>query len=99
MRLRDERHKLAAETRCREDWTRFKHTRNMVNNRLKYEEKAWQKARLDACSNNSAKTLKNVKGILNWQSSGSPNKLFYKGSLRTKPQEIADCQNEFLLKK
>ena len=99
MKSRDELHKLASETKCREDWVRYKHVRNTVNNRLKYEESAWQKSRLDACSNNSAKTWKNVKGILNWQSSGSPSKLFYKGSLKTKSQDIADAQNEFFIEK
>ena len=96
---RDELLKLASETKCREDWVRFKHVRNTINNRLKYEEYTWQKARLDECSNNSAKTWKSVKGILNWQSSGSPAKLFYKGSLRTKSQDIADSQNEFFVEK
>ena len=57
------------------------------------------KKRLDGCSNNSAKTWKNVKGILNWHSSGSPNQLFFRGSLRTKSQDIADCQNEYFTEK
>ena len=45
------------------------------------------------------KPEKNVKGILNWNSFGSPSKLFYKGSLRTKSQDIADSQNEFFIEK
>ena len=53
----------------------------------------------EECGKNSAKTWKNVKGILNWQSSGSPSKLFYKGSLRTKSQDIADSQNDFFIDK
>ena len=90
---------MASETKCKEDWVRYKHIRNTINNRLKYEESSWQRSRLDACSNNSAKTWKNVKGILNWNSSGSPGKLFHKGSLRTKSQDIADSQNEFFIEK
>ena len=65
MKTRDELQKLASETKCKEDWVRYKHIRNTINNRLKYEESSWQRSRLDACSNNSAKTWKNVKGILN----------------------------------
>ena len=99
MKVRDELHKLASETRDRDDWTRFKQMRNRINNRLKYEESYWQKLRLDECGSNSAKVWKNVKGILNWQSSGSPSKLFYKGSLRTKAQDIADSQNEYFIEK
>ena len=95
MKVRDELQKLASETRDRDDWNRYKHMRNRINNRLKYEESHWQKVRLDECGNNSAKTWKNVKGILNWKSSGSPSKLFYKGALKTKAQDIADSQNEF----
>ena len=99
MKTRDELHKEASKTKCREDWVRYKHIKNTVNNRLTYEQSAWQKTRLDACSNNSDKTWKNVEGILNWQSSVSPSKLFYKGSLRTKSQDIADSQNEFFIEK
>ena len=39
------------------------------------------------------------KGILCWYSSGSPTKLLYKGSLRTKAQDLADSQKNFSLKK
>ena len=99
MKVRDELQKLASETRDRDDWNRYKHMRNRINNRLKYEESHWQKVRLDECGNNSAKTWKNVKGILNWKSSGSPSKLFYKGALKTKAQDIADSQNEFFIEK
>ena len=73
--------------------------RNRINNRLKYEESHWQKKSLDECWSNPAKVWKNIKGILNWQTSGSPNKLFFKRSLRTKAQDIADSQNEFFIEK
>ena len=99
MKERDQLHKVASETKERDDWNNFKHIRNRINNRLKYEEGHWQKARLDECGDNSAKVWKNVKGILNWHSSGSPTKLFYKGTLRTKSQDIADSQNEFFIEK
>ena len=78
MKERDELHKVASETKKKDDWNKFKHIRNRINNKLKYEEGHWQKARLEQCGNNSAKVWKNVKGILNWHSSGSPTKLFYK---------------------
>ena len=40
-----------------------------------------------------------MKGILNWKGSGSPNQLLYRGSLRTKSQDIADAQNEYFVNK
>ena len=99
MKERDTLQKLAAETKCREDWQQFKSVRNRVNNRLKYEESSWQRAKLDECGNNSKLVWKNVKGILNWKTSGSPSQLFYKGSLIQKPQELATAQNEFFIEK
>ena len=99
MKERDELQQLASETRNRDDWCKFKQVRNKVNNRLKYEEIKGQRLKLDECGSNSAQTWKNVKCILNWNSSGSPNQLFYKGSLRTKAQDIADSQNEFFIEK
>ena len=51
------------------------------------------------CGTNSKLVWKNGKGILNWQTSGAPSQLFYKGSLIQKPQELAAAQNEFFLDK
>ena len=96
---RNEAQKVAAETKSRDDWVRYKQIRNKVTNRLKYEESNWRQARFEACAKNSSKTWKNVKQVLNWQSSGSPSKLFYKGALKTKSQDIADSQNEFFIEK
>ena len=66
--------------RNRDDWVLFKSTRNKINDRLKFEENKWQKTRLETCGDDSKSVWKNLKGILNWKSSGSPNKLFYKGA-------------------
>ena len=99
MKERDTLQKKASETGSREDWVKFKSVRNKINNRLKYEERYWQKAKLDQCGDNSKSVWKNVKGILNWKSSGSPNQLFYKGALVTKSQDLADAQNEYFVDK
>ena len=93
MKERDQQQKTASETKKREDWLKFKALRNQINNRLKYEEKSWEKAKLEECDGNPSKTWKSVKDILNWKSSGSPNQLFYQGQLISKPQELADAQN------
>ena len=91
--------KIASETKDKNDWKKYKQIRNKLKNKLKYEETKWQKIRLEECYTNSGKVWKNVKSILNWQSSGSPNQLFYKGLLRTKSQDIADSQNQFFVGK
>ena len=99
MKERDELQKKASESKDKDDWRKYKKLRNNVNNRLKYEECRGQKIKLDECGNNSAKIWKNVKCILNWNSSGSPNQLFYKGLIRTKSQDIADSQNNYFIQK
>jgi hypothetical protein len=81
MRERDDLQKKAAATKDSDDWKEFKKIQNKVNSRLKFKEKNWQKLKLEECSDNSGKVWKNVKGLLNWKSSGSPNQLFYNGSL------------------
>ena len=96
---RDDQHKKASESHSREDWTKFKHLRNNINNRLKFEEKKWQRLKLEECGQNSSKIWKNVKGVLKWKSSGSPNQLFSSGKLISKPQELAEAQNEYFLNK
>ena len=99
MKDRNVLQKVASETKDKNDWKKYKQIRNKLKNRLKYEETKWQKIRLEECDTNSGKVWKNVKSILNWQSSGSPNQLFYKGLLRTKSQDIADSQNQFFVGK
>ena len=82
-----------------EDWTVFKNLRNSINNRLKYEEKKWQKDRLRQCSSDTKQCWKTLKSILNWKTSQAPTKLYYNGEMETKPKEVADCQNKFLISK
>ena len=96
---RDRLQKVAAESRNQEDWKTYKKLRNQVNNRLKSEEKTWQRLKLIECGQDSSKLWKTVKGILSWTSSGSPSQLFHDGKLWTRPQEVATVQNEFFLDK
>ena len=99
MKDRNKLQKTASETKNRDDWSKFKSLRNQVNNRLKYEERKWQKFRLEECEGNPSKTWKNVKNILNWVHSGSPSQLFAGGRLVSKPQEVADAQNQYFVEK
>ena len=99
MKERDLQQKKASETQRREDWQKFKALRNRINNRLKFEECSWHKSKLEECGEDSSKIWKNVKGILNWKTSGSPNQLFHQGQLISKPQELAEAQNQYFLDK
>ena len=94
MKERDRLHKIAGQHGTNENWDKYKRLRNQINNRLNYEEKQWQSLKLRECKGDSKTTQKTLKSILNWNSNGSPTKLFHNGELRTKTKEIADCQNE-----
>ena len=96
---RDRLQKGAAETNDQEVWKEYKKLRNKINNRLKSEEKDWQRSKLSECSHDSGLVWKTIKGILSWTSSGSPSQLFHNGALWTKPQEVASVQNEYFLDK
>ena len=96
---RERLHKVAVKTQETQKWEDFKALRNKINNRLKSEERVWQKTKLNDCENDSKNLWKNVKNILSWKSSGSPNQLFVNGNLVTKPQEVASAQNEYFLEK
>ena len=80
------RNKMAADSQINEDWCNYKQVRNQLNNRMKYEEKQWQRNRLKECKHDSSSTWKVSKSILNWASSGTPSKLFHNGKLWHKPQ-------------
>ena len=83
---------------CYETWKQYKILRNKINNRLKYEEKYFQRKKLQECNNSSLKSWKTMKNILNWHSSGAPNRLFYYGKIRTKSQDKADKIHILLIK-
>ena len=85
MKLRDSLQKRASETNDKMHWNAFKKIRNKINNRQKYEERVWQKQKISECGNDTKKTWKNIKSILNWHSSGSPAKLFWKGEMKNNP--------------
>ena len=96
---RDRLQKQAAQDRNSAVWRAYKSLRNKIANKLRFEERNWLKSRLEFCAGKSGKMWNNVKNILNWRSIGSPSKLFYKGHLWSKPQDVATVQNEFFLKK
>ena len=99
MAERDRLQGVAAHSRDSEMWRHYKAVRNKINSRLVFEERNWQRSRITECGQNPAKVWKNVKNIIHWKSSGAPSRLFYDGTLHTKPVEVAKCQNLFFLNK
>ena len=99
IRDRDALYKLAVETKDRDDWKRYKKVRNIVSNRLRYEESNWHKNSLSRCEKDPSQSWKAIKNVLNWTSGGPPEKLFHDGSLKTKSFEIAEAQNNFFVEK
>ena len=101
MKERNDLQKRATISQDKNIWRQYKKVRNRVVSHLRLEERAWQRIRLRACEihSNSSKTWKTVKNILNWTSPGSPDKLFYKGELKTKSIDVANAQNKFFIEK
>ena len=99
MRERNRLQEVASNSNSDADWDKFRQIRNKVNNKLKYEEKYYQRKRLSETRGDCLKSWQVVKSILNWQGTGSPNKLFSDGKLITKSQEIADTQNSYFINK
>ena len=99
MKERNQLQEIASKSNSNADWEKFRQVRNKVNNKLRYEEKYYQRKRLSETRGDSLKSWQVVKSILNWQSTGSPNKLFADGKLITKSQELADTQNSYFINK
>ena len=98
MQERDRLQKLAVETKNQDDWRNYKNLRNRINNRLKSEEKDWQRSKIKDCGQDSKKLWKSIKDILNWKSSGSPAQLFHNGQLITslKKQQISRTNSSWI---
>ena len=93
MKERDHLQKVASGTQSREAWIDCKAVRNRSNNRLKYEQRNWEKAWVEECDGNPSKTW----NILNWKTAGSPKQLFNQGRLINKPHELPDAQNQYFI--
>ena len=58
-----------------------------------------KKNKLETCNNDSGKLWKNIRGWLNWSSSGSPTKLYHAGQIVTSPSKLANIMNQFFIGK
>ena len=99
MKERDKAQKLAASTGNMDHWRDFKNKRNGVTARLWSGKKSWEKERLSNTDNNPQTLWKNMKGWLNWKSSGPPSQLFSEGRIVNSPADLADTMNKFFTNK
>ena len=73
MKERDSAQKIAASSGNSDDWREYKNKRNTVTARLRQEKKSWERKRLSHTENSPSTLWKNMKGWLNWKTSGPPS--------------------------
>ena len=99
LKIRDEAHKLASETKSLEDYRQYKALRNRATATMRQEKKSWERRKLSSNQQDPSKLWKNVKTWLSWNNSGPPNRLFHQGRLVSSPAGIAGAMNSFFLGK
>ena len=99
MEQRNLAQQIAISTKNPERQREYKNLRNRVTNMIRSDKRSWEVTKLDNLANSPSNLRRNIKGILNWKSSGPPNQLFYKGKIVNKPGDIASCMNEFFIDK
>lgn len=100
MRERDYAQQRASRSGLVQDLNDYKKLRNKVTNRLRKEKVNWKQEQLEACKDDSGLQWKNILGWLKWKPSGGPpTQVFCNGTIENKPKRIANCMNEFFVKK
>ena len=99
MKERDAAQVQATQTQYADDWRLYRNLRNSVTSRMRQERASWEKQRLNYAENSSTNLWKNIKGWLNWKSSGPPTQLFSDGSLINTPEGLATTMNRFFINK
>ena len=81
-------------------WNRYRKLRNTINNRRKYEEKAFKTEKINKNLDSPSNTWKVTKEFMNWGGgSGPPTQLDIHGKLVTRAADIATHMNNFFLQK
>ena len=100
IKLRNELHKKAKDTKLETDWKQYRKLRNNINNTIKQEKIDWQAHKLKTFKKDSKSIWKNVKNWLGWKSNGSPTQLMDElGVMHSKPEKVANIQNDFYINK
>ena len=81
-------------------WAEFKKLRNEINNRRKFEEKAFKKEQMSKSLHCPKETWKTAKKFMEWdRNGGPPSQLSLNGELVTKAFKIATEMNNFFIQK
>ena len=99
MKERDAAQVQASYSNHPDDWRLFRNLRNTVTKRMRNEKASWERQRLDHAENTSTNLWRNIKGWLNWKSSGPPTQLFAEGSLINSPKGLATTMNRYFISK
>ena len=99
MEERNRVQKNAAETGSQDDWRDYRRLRNRCVAAQRMDRKKWEEAKLRSKENSPSKLWKSVKGIIGWNNTGPPTKLFHEGKYVTSPKGLASTLNAFFINK
>ena len=88
--------KTAAQTGNIEDWREYRGLRNKCVSAQRMDRKEWERSKLSS-KNSPAQMWKSVKGIIGWENSGPPTKLFHEGKTITSPFGLASTMNRYFI--
>ena len=96
---RNEAQKTAATSGSQEDWRVYRGLRNRCVSAQRMDRKKWEEKKLSSTENSPAQLWKSVKGIVGWNSSGPPTRLFENGKYINSPSGLAATMNKFFIDK
>ena len=96
---RNEAQTNLSENKTDENQEIFRKLRNKVTKALRKDKINWQRQKLIQSDKDPRKLWKNILGWLNWNSAGSPSKLYHAGQIVTSPSRLATIMNTFFLNK
>ena len=80
-------------------WRNYRNLRNTAVRCMRGDRNQWEKSQLDNFANSPTDLWRNVKGWMGWKNTGPPSQLFYRGSMISSPQGLADSMNSFFIDK
>ena len=98
MEKRNAIQQVAAETGNVEDWREYRGLRNKCVAAQRMDREDWERKKLSS-KNSPAQMWKSVKGIVGWESSGPPTRLFHEGKSINSPSGLASTMNKFFINK
>jgi hypothetical protein len=95
MDKRKEAQCLASRTGSPEDLREARSIRNRVVDSSRRDRKLWEQEKLRSDGRSPAEVWKGVKGVLGWDDSGPPTRLFHEGVFVNTPKGLAKTMNKY----